>query len=420
MLRKEPKLPAKQLTILAICRFAEPVVYTSVLPYLPEMMESVGVHKNEIAKWVGISSAIVAGCQCIMAVPWGTLSDRIGRKYSILLGLTSTMFFSLVFGFSQSLTTLLVSRAFLGLMNGNVGIIRTMVAELVREKELQPLAFSMMPLVWSIGSIFGPAFGGALANPAVKHPQIFGNWEIFKKYPFALPNILSAILFVVGIMTGFLFLEETLESRKHKLDYGLVLGQTLTQSCSSKRSKPHHRKIHTSVNERTGLLASDEESAAHEERNNTIPTSKATTYGTNNDSPDYDIIEPKKKTSSKFKTIFTPQSTLTLIVYGMLAMHSMGFDSLFPVFLYHPKQDLTNNPDVQLPFKFTSGFGLVGPALVGEAFTVGVKLGYVIIPWWILTALTVVAAIPVFWIQETDGFAPDDEGVDDDDDERSQ
>ena len=171
------------------------------------MMESVGVRKNEIAKWVGISSAVVAGCQCIMAVPWGTFSDRIGRKYSILLGLTSTMLFSLVFGFSQSLTTLLISRAFLGLMNGNVGIIRTMVAELVREKELQPLAFSMMPLVWSIGSIFGPAFGGALANPAVKHPEIFGNWEIFKKYPFALPNILSAILFVIGITTGFLFLE---------------------------------------------------------------------------------------------------------------------------------------------------------------------------------------------------------------------
>lgn len=173
----------------------------------PEMMESVGVRRNEIAKWVGISSAIMASCQCIMAVPWGTFSDRYGRKYAILLGLTFTMIFSLVFGFSQSLTTLLVSRAFLGLMNGNVGIIRTMVAELVREKELQPLAFSMMPLVWAMGSIFGPAFGGALANPAVKHPNIFGGWGILRKYPFALPNILSAIFFVIGITTGFLFLE---------------------------------------------------------------------------------------------------------------------------------------------------------------------------------------------------------------------
>lgn len=171
------------------------------------MMESVGVRKNEVAKWVGISSAIVALCQCIMAVPWGTFSDRFGRKYSILLGLTSTMVFSLMFGFSKSLVTLLITRAFLGLMNGNVGIIRTMVAELVREKELQPRAFSMMPLVWSIGSIFGPAFGGALANPAVKHPEIFGSWEIFRQYPFALPNIVSAFIFIIGITTGILFLE---------------------------------------------------------------------------------------------------------------------------------------------------------------------------------------------------------------------
>lgn len=134
----------------------------------------------------------------------------------------------------------------------------------------------------------------------------------------------------------------------------------LTQSCSSRRPKPQYQKIDAPVNERTGLLASDEESTTHAESNNT-KSSKAITYGSSNNSSNYDIVEPKKKTSSKFKTIFTPQSTLTLIVYGMLAMHSMGFDSLFPVFLHHPQQDLINNPDVELPFKFTSGFGLGMP-----------------------------------------------------------
>jgi len=171
------------------------------------MVESVGVRKNEIAKWVGISSAVPAISQCVMAVAWGAVSDRLGRKYTILMGLTSTMLFSLMFGFFKTLASLLTARAFLGLMNGNVGIIRTMVAEMVPEKSLQPRAFSVMPLVWTIGSIFGPAFGGALANPAVKHPEIFGNWEIFKKYPFALPNILSAFLFIIGITTGALFLD---------------------------------------------------------------------------------------------------------------------------------------------------------------------------------------------------------------------
>ncbi len=89
----------------------------------------------------------------------------------------STMFFSLVLRIlAIPHRATLISRAFLGLANGNVGIIRTWLTELVREKELQPLAFSMMPLVWSIGSIFGPAFGGALANPAVKASRDF--WEL--------------------------------------------------------------------------------------------------------------------------------------------------------------------------------------------------------------------------------------------------
>lgn len=56
----------------------------------------------------------------------------------------------------------------------------------------------------------------------------------------------------------------------------------------------------------------------------------------------------------------------------------------------------------------------VGPAIMGEAFTEGVKIGYVLIAWWILMALGVVAAVPAFFIVESDGFSPDE---DEDEDE---
>lgn len=332
------------------------------------MIESVGVAKDEVAKWVGITSAVVAGCQCIMGVPWGTASDYVGRKPVILLGLTFTMIFSLMFGFSHTLTSLIVARAFQGLMNGNVGIIRTMVAEMVPEKELQPRAFSVMPLVWTIGSIFGPAFGGALANPAEKHPKIFGNSEFLKKYPFALPNIASAILFVIGITTGFLFMkvslgefnhgcnsrltrpQETLETRKDKRDYGLILGQALTSGCtrSCHRRRSSHPVKRLDDDETTALLAGDEEldeEDFYQETRVQQPTS------------------PRKKQGGKAKRpswgqVLTPQSILVLIAYAMLAMHSMAFDSLFPVFLHYHPQDLEGNPDVELPFKFAGGFGV--------------------------------------------------------------
>ena len=159
------------------------------------------------------------------------------------------MLASLLFGFSRSLTWAIAARAFAGSVNGNVGIIRTMVAELVPQKELQPRAFSIMPLVWTIGSIFGPGFGGALARPAAKYPDLLGTISLLKRYPFALPNIISSMFFLVGMAAGILFLDETLETRKHRRDYGRILGKSLLRLFVRKESVKRQHD-----NEQTALL----------------------------------------------------------------------------------------------------------------------------------------------------------------------
>lgn len=89
----------------------------------------------------------------------------------------------------------------------SVGIIRTMVAEMVPEKELQPRAFSVMPLVWSLGSILGPSFGGFFAKPAENMPGLFGNNKFLKKFPFVLPNLIASGFFLIGLAVGILFLK---------------------------------------------------------------------------------------------------------------------------------------------------------------------------------------------------------------------
>lgn len=78
---------------------------------------------------------------------------------------------------------------------------------MVPEKVLQPKAFSLMPLVWSIGSVFGPAFGGFFARPAEQYPNLFGHIEYFKRYPFVLPNLMACFVFFISFMTGLLFLK---------------------------------------------------------------------------------------------------------------------------------------------------------------------------------------------------------------------
>ena len=99
-------------------------------PYLPEMIESFGVPVNNIAWWAGLTTAIFCICQGFTSIAWGAASDRFGRKPMILLGLVNTMTMMLVWGFSTSLPMAMTARAVQGLGNGNVGILRTVVAEL--------------------------------------------------------------------------------------------------------------------------------------------------------------------------------------------------------------------------------------------------------------------------------------------------
>ena len=170
------------------------------------MIESFNVPKADIAKWAGLTSAVFSLSQCLTGILWGRASDRFGRKPAIMSGMVCTMTSSLLFGFSRSLPWAIAARSMGGLSNGNVGIIRTTVAELVPYKHLQPKAFSIMPLVWTIGSIFGPTLGGALASPAAKYPRLFDT-HFFRTFPFALPNLVAACFFLSGLATAFLFLQ---------------------------------------------------------------------------------------------------------------------------------------------------------------------------------------------------------------------
>lgn len=514
----EHKLPWRQFVILSLCRFAEPIALTSVFPYLPEMIESFGVPKNEIAKWAGTASAIFSLGQCVTSIFWGRASDKYGRKNVILLGLFNTMVTSLVWGFSTSLPMALIARAIQGAGNGNVGILRTMVAELCPWKELQPRAFSIMPLVYNIGSVFGPAIGGALSNPLgvdVTKPR--GD-SFFEKFPYALPNIVGALFFLTGIITGVLYLHETLESKKDDKDYGLILGQKLNSAVSNQIVKVKN-VWHRAKGEETEPLLKH---ADH---------SSSTTIQEEDDENG-----SRRKTEAApvtVREVMTVQSVTNLVIYTVLATHSLGYDQLLPVFMHHPAHPSGGSSyDPENPLKFSNGFGInsnrigtmftfygalgiiyqlflfpplarrygvlrcfrvvslifpilfiltpftallptrtskqvamflimmvkgccttfafpcstilltnsasslrvlgtlngiatsvsaigraAGPAIGGSTFTLGVKHGYVIAPFWIFAAISIVGAVPAFFLVEGKGFGPDDESEEPSDEE---
>lgn len=113
-----------------------------------------------------LSSSPVTPFLCFRAVlslglPWGMLSDKYGRKPIVLYGILATIPATLLFGFSKSFALALLARTVSGLFNGNVSVIRTMVADSVTERGQQAKAFSVMPFIGNAGSILGPVIGGA-------------------------------------------------------------------------------------------------------------------------------------------------------------------------------------------------------------------------------------------------------------------
>lgn len=335
--------------IAAVARFAEPMAYTSVFPYLPEMIRDFGVKQNKIAKWAGLTSAVFSMAQSITAVAWGKASDRYGRKPALIAGLLSTMVTFVIWGMSTSLTMAIVVRAIQGGGNGNVGIIRTMVAEMVPQKELQPRAFSIMPLVWSLGSVVGPAFGGFFANPARQYPKVFGGVAYFEKFPYALPNLIATVFFLISVASASMFLKETLATKREEKDWGLLVGKRLTRA---------FQRSPVSMTQRRGSFVDGEATAP------LVPTK---------------VISRSSPTTQKsvaMKEIFTRQTTINLLAYTFLAFHSVAYDQNVTVFLNYPRVDKTPS-NTHLPFYFNGGFGLKAGE-IGTIFTMyGVTCGLI-------------------------------------------
>lgn len=82
--------------------------------------------------YAGLLVSAFAIAEASTAVLWGTLSDRIGRKPVILIGLAGTAISSLILGVAPNYWIALLARLVGGLLNGNVAVMQTMVAEIVK------------------------------------------------------------------------------------------------------------------------------------------------------------------------------------------------------------------------------------------------------------------------------------------------
>ncbi|RBA17235.1 hypothetical protein FPRO05_01959 [Fusarium proliferatum] len=362
--RPLPPFPAKQMFVLACCRICEPIAFMSIFPYIYYMIQDFNItdDSNKISVYAGMVTSAFTLAEFSTGVLWGRLSDKIGRKPVLLFGLLGTALSVLVFGFAPSLPVALFARALGGLLNGNIGVLQTTVAELVTVKEHQPRAYTIMPMVWCIGSIVGPMIGGALARPCISYPEIFARGTIWDRYPYLLPNLFSAATVFFGVIIGLLFLDETHAEKKSQRDRGREIGDYLASwfggvaSCNGRGRSPEKQALldgkqnvqYLSTSVRPGSAHSDEALPAYRSQENSPRLAPQPDTQSLNEAPLEPIVVRKSKT-------FTKPVIMNIISYGILAFHTMTFDQLFPVFLSTKRPE---HPVHNLPFKFTDGFGL--------------------------------------------------------------
>jgi MFS family permease len=85
--------------------------------------------------------------EAVFVLQWSRISDRIGRRPILLIGVTGLTLSSICFGLSTSFPGLIFSRALAGVLNANFAVLRGAMAEILDPSNFaRGIAF--VPIMW--------------------------------------------------------------------------------------------------------------------------------------------------------------------------------------------------------------------------------------------------------------------------------
>jgi MFS transporter, DHA1 family, tetracycline resistance protein len=174
--------------VLFLIVFVDLVGFGIVLPLLPLYADAYGATGTAIALLV-VSYAV---SQVLLAPVWGRISDRVGRRPVLLIGLVGSAASYVLFAFAGSLWMLLLSRVLAGVAGANVPVAQAYIAD-VTSKEDRAVGMGTLGAAFGLGFVFGPAIGGVLAP-----------------YSSAAPGLAAALLCAGNALLAFFFLPESL------------------------------------------------------------------------------------------------------------------------------------------------------------------------------------------------------------------
>jgi len=207
-------LPWFQFSTAVLVDLCAALSASSMLPYITELisgLDIIGGDKEKVGYYVGLFATFRNVATTLSILPLSWLSDRIGRKPVILLGMTASTISMLCFGLSRTFWGLVMSACFGNLLSFNTGLVKVVVVELT-DSTNRALGFSLLLMVFSLGGGLSSLIGGSLARPGDRFPHVFTS-PFWKQYPYFLPCLVVALITTQSLLIVHFCLKETLQSR---------------------------------------------------------------------------------------------------------------------------------------------------------------------------------------------------------------
>ena len=203
----------KALPILFLVMFLVMVGFGIIIPVIPFYAEEIGATPTQL----GLLMAVYSLMQFIFAPMWGRISDRIGRKPVIMIGILGLSLSFFLMALSTELWMLFAARIIGGfLSSANMPTVMAYVADITSEED-RGKGMGIIGASVGLGFIFGPAIGGVFSQTSLSTP-----------FYLAGATSLVTFLFVTFVLKESLTPEQRSIQEKEKTSLLKALGGPLS------------------------------------------------------------------------------------------------------------------------------------------------------------------------------------------------
>jgi DHA1 family multidrug resistance protein-like MFS transporter len=156
----------RNLFILVFALLVVMLGFGMVIPVFPFIIDKLGASGSTL----GILVATAALTEFLFGPIWGSISDRVGRKPILMIGLFGFALSMFLFGIADQIWMLILFRAFSGILSSaTISTTMAYIGDSTSEKS-RGGGMGIIGAVGGAGAVIGPGIGGLMAGGSLSTP----------------------------------------------------------------------------------------------------------------------------------------------------------------------------------------------------------------------------------------------------------